>query len=98
MGSMPEIVETPCSLSIMGQENALLMSKSAPKSQELFLMGCFRLSSMNSNLFLVRLLWEFDMELDPASSGWANQKGFMGPYRTPLLVKIKRRNVTDRES
>jgi hypothetical protein len=53
---------------------------------------------MNSNLFLVRLLWEFDMELDPASSGWANQKGFMGPYRTPLLVKIKRRNVTDRES
>jgi hypothetical protein len=57
----------------------------------------FRLSSMNSNLFLARLLWEFDMELDPASRGWANQKGYMGPYKPPLLVKLKRRTFTDGE-
>jgi hypothetical protein len=53
---------------------------------------------MNSNLFLARLLWEFDMELDPASRGWANQKGYMGPYKPPLLVKLKRRTVSEGEN
>lgn len=50
---------------------------------------------MNSNLFLVRLLWEFDMELDPRSRDWANQKGYMGPYKPQLLVRFKRRKETE---
>jgi hypothetical protein len=49
---------------------------------------------MTSTLFLTRLLWIFDMELDPASRGWGNQKGYMGPYKTPLWVKLKQRTVT----
>jgi len=33
--------------------------------------------------------------LDPASRDWANQKGYVVPYKPPLLVKLKRRTVTD---
>ncbi|KAH6681917.1 cytochrome P450 [Halenospora varia] len=46
------------------------------------------LSSMNSKLFLARLIWEFDMELDSVSLDWADQKGYMGPYKPDLMVKV----------
>ncbi|KFZ25212.1 hypothetical protein V502_00308 [Pseudogymnoascus sp. VKM F-4520 (FW-2644)] len=53
------------------------------------------LATMNAKLFFARLLWEFDIELEPTSCDWANQKGHTLPYRQPLWVKVKRRNVKD---
>lgn len=47
-----------------------------------------RLSTMYSKLFFARLLWEFDMELQPASYDWDNQKGYLTPYIRPLWVKV----------
>ncbi|KFZ02583.1 hypothetical protein V500_00082 [Pseudogymnoascus sp. VKM F-4518 (FW-2643)] len=46
------------------------------------------LSTMYSKLFFARLLWEFDMELQPASCDWDNQKGYLTPYIRPLWVKV----------
>ena len=48
---------------------------------------------MTTRLFIARLVWQFDMVLDPRSANWMDQKAtVVWARREPLLVKFKARD------
>jgi hypothetical protein len=52
-----------------------------------------RMALMSSKLFIARLFWEFDLELDAVSWGWGMQKGYIQFQKGPLMVRFKERDV-----
>jgi hypothetical protein len=48
---------------------------------------------MTARLFIARLLWHFDMELDTRSANWIDQRAnIVWVRKEPLLVKLKARD------
>ncbi|KAB8242340.1 cytochrome P450 [Aspergillus flavus] len=41
-----------------------------------------------ASLILARLIWEFDLELSPQCSSWANQRAYIIWDKGPLLIKL----------
>jgi len=42
-------------------------------------------------MFVARLFWEFELELDERSRGWGEQRGYIQFQKGPLMVRAKRR-------
>lgn len=42
---------------------------------------------------MAHLLWEFDLELTPEAKDWDKQKTGLFPFRGPLYVNIKSRDM-----
>lgn len=48
----------------------------------------YRLAYAEIRLILARVLWNFDMELDPSSTNWADQKTYFLWEKRPLKVRL----------
>ncbi|KAH7073181.1 cytochrome P450 [Paraphoma chrysanthemicola] len=51
------------------------------------------LAYFEMRLTMARLLWQFDLELDPRSEQWKQQRTFLLWEKPPLLVKLKQRTA-----
>ncbi|EME43710.1 hypothetical protein DOTSEDRAFT_62319 [Dothistroma septosporum NZE10] len=50
------------------------------------------LAFVEMRLLIARLVWQFDMELDPVSANWNQQKTYLLWQKPPMIVKLTSRN------
>ncbi|OTB06020.1 hypothetical protein M426DRAFT_259843 [Hypoxylon sp. CI-4A] len=60
-------------------------------------MNCIgiNLAQLELHLILARLLWNFDIKLEPGSEDWFDQKVFVIWYRKPLPVRLVLRETSE---
>lgn len=49
------------------------------------------MAGLTATFILARMLWEFDIEIEPRSMDWIDQKGLIVPRRGCLYVKLRSR-------
>lgn len=53
----------------------------------------FSLAYFEMRILITKLLWRFDLELDPQSEHWNQQKVFLFWEKPPMYVKLTPRSV-----